>query len=79
MIIYAGTNGFLDDLEVKDIRAFESELYKYVDSANPGLLRTIEEKKALDDAIKADLNKTLKEFKEQFVANRKPVKAAAKA
>ncbi|MBV9670284.1 MAG: F0F1 ATP synthase subunit alpha, partial [Acidobacteriales bacterium] len=76
-IIYAGTNGYLDDLEVGDIKAFESELYKYVESTNPGLFRSIEEKKALDDAIKNDLNTTLKQFKEQFVANRKEAAAAA--
>ena len=44
---------------------------------NPGLFKSIEEKKALDDQVKADLNKTLKEFKERFVAERKA--AAAKA
>jgi F-type H+-transporting ATPase subunit alpha len=76
LIIYAGTNGFLDDLEVADIRAFESELYKYVESVNPNLFRTIEEKKALDDAIKSDMNKTLADFKQQFVANRSAVGAA---
>jgi F-type H+/Na+-transporting ATPase subunit alpha len=70
-IIYAGTNGFLDDIEVRDIRAFETELYKYVESTNPNLFRSIEEKKALDDAVKNDLNTTLKQFKEQFVATRK--------
>ena len=70
-IIYAGTNGFLDDLEVGDIRAFEAELYKYIDANNPGLFKNMEEKKALDDAIKADLNTTLKQFKEQFAETRK--------
>jgi F-type H+/Na+-transporting ATPase subunit alpha len=76
-IIYAGTNGFLDDLEVSDIRAFETELYKYIESANPNLFKNIEEKKALDDAIKNDLNTTLKQFKEQFVATRKQAKEQA--
>ncbi|HEY0566419.1 MAG TPA: F0F1 ATP synthase subunit alpha [Terriglobales bacterium] len=75
-IIYAGTNGYLDDLEIGDIRAFETELYKYVETSNPNLFRSIEEKKALDDTIKNDLNTTLKQFKEQFVANRKELAAA---
>src|SRR5471030_1649047 len=35
LIIFAGTNGFLDDLPVDKIREFEAELYKYVDTANP--------------------------------------------
>jgi F-type H+-transporting ATPase subunit alpha len=77
LIIYAGTNGLLDDLEVPEVRPFEKALYAYVDTANPQLFRTIEEKKALDDAIKADMTKTIKEAKERFVAERKT--AAAKA
>jgi F-type H+-transporting ATPase subunit alpha len=78
MIIYAGTNGFLDDLAVEDVRPFEKSLYQYVDSMNPGLLTTIETKKALDDAIKADLNKTLKEAKERFLAEKGATAAAAR-
>jgi F-type H+-transporting ATPase subunit alpha len=77
LIIYAGTNGFLDDLPVNQCRDFEKNLYSYVDAMNPGLLQTIETKKALDDQIKADMNKTLKEFKEKFVSERQV--AAAKA
>src|ERR1700732_316888 len=68
MIIYAGTNGFLDDLEVEQVRAFSEELNKYVESMNPKLLDTIMQKKTIDDAIKADIEKTLKEFKQRFVA-----------
>jgi hypothetical protein len=46
-------------------------LYKYVDTTNPGLLRTIMEKKILDDGLKAEMAKVIKECKEQFVAARK--------
>ena len=77
MIIYAGTNGFLDDIEVAAVRPFEKALYAYVDTANPQLFRTIEEKKALDDAIKSDMNKTIKEAKERFLAERKTATAKA--
>ena len=54
LIIYAGTNGFLDELPVEDCRAFERGLHKYADTMNPGLLKSIEEKKVLDDDLKAD-------------------------
>ena len=77
LMIYAGTNGFLDDLAVEDVKAFETELYKYVDTANPKLLSTIMEKKTLDDALKGDMQKTLTDFKQQFAASRQA--AAAKA
>jgi F-type H+-transporting ATPase subunit alpha len=63
----------LDDLPVDQVREFEAELYRYVDATNPGLLRTIMEKKVLDDQIKADMTKLIKECKEAFVAERQAV------
>src|SRR5580698_8106381 len=73
LIIMAGTGGFLDDLPVAQVREFEAELYKYVDSTNPGLLRTIMEKKILDDTLKGQLQNVIKEAKQQFVASRQAV------
>jgi F-type H+-transporting ATPase subunit alpha len=78
LTIYAGTNGYLDDLAVEDVRPFEKSLYKYVESMNPGLLTTIETKKALDDAIKADMNQTLKDAKERFLSEKGATAAAAR-
>jgi F-type H+-transporting ATPase subunit alpha len=70
LIIMAGTGGFLDDLPVAQVRDFEAELYKYVESTNPGILRTIMEKKVLDDTLKGQLQAVIKEAKQQFVAAR---------
>ncbi|MBZ5525720.1 MAG: F0F1 ATP synthase subunit alpha [Acidobacteriia bacterium] len=77
LIIFAGTNGYLDDLGVDQIRAFESELYKFVESTNAKLLDTIMQKKELTDDVKAEIEKTLREFKQRFVSDRQM--AAAKA
>jgi F-type H+-transporting ATPase subunit alpha len=75
LIIYAGTNAFLDDLPVEDCRKFEAELYRFVDNAHPGLLAKIREQKALDDALKSEINNVLKEAKERFkTAAAAPVK-----
>jgi F-type H+-transporting ATPase subunit alpha len=71
LIIFAGTSGALDDMPVEQIRPFEMELYKYVDTVNPGLLSTIMEKKILDESLKAAMTKVIKECKEQFLATRK--------
>src|SRR5437016_5996885 len=71
LIIFAGTSGALDDMPVEQIRPFEMELYKYLDTVNPGLLSTIMEKKILDDSLKGEMTKVIKECKEQFVATRK--------
>ncbi|HXR16135.1 MAG TPA: F0F1 ATP synthase subunit alpha [Terriglobales bacterium] len=73
LIIFAGTGGFLDDLPVDQVRDFEAELYKYVEATNPGLLRTIMEKKILDDNLKGEMAKIVKECKETFVAERQAV------
>jgi F-type H+-transporting ATPase subunit alpha len=70
LIIFAGTGGLLDDLPVAQVRDLEKELYKYVDATNPGLLRTIMEKKILDDSLKAQLTDVIKQAKQQFVASR---------
>ena len=75
MIIFAGTSGVLDDLAIDQVRDFEGELYRYVDSTNPGLLRTIMEKKVLDDNLKAEMTKVIKECKEAFVQDRQEVGA----
>src|SRR6266853_698119 len=75
LIIFAGTSGVLDDLPVNQVRDFEMDLYKYVETTNPGLLNTIMEKKILDDNLKADMSRVIKEAKQQFVDSRQ---AAAK-
>jgi len=71
LVIFAGTGGFLDDMPVAQVRPFEMELHNYVDTANPSLLQRIMEKKVLDDGLKAEMTKLVKECKEQFVAARK--------
>jgi F-type H+-transporting ATPase subunit alpha len=76
VIIYAGTSGLLDDVPVEQCKAFETELYRYLDSAHPALLETVREKKALDDALKSQVNSVLKEFKERFAAQHAPAAAA---
>jgi F-type H+-transporting ATPase subunit alpha len=76
LIIFAGTSGMLDDLAVEQVRAFETELYQYVDTINPGLTKAIEEKKTLDDQLKADMKKLIAEFKDKFVGDRKAAATA---
>jgi len=67
LIIWAGTNGYLDDLPVEQCRPFEAELYRFTENAHPGLLTTIREKKAIDDELKAQIKSTVEECKSRFV------------
>ena len=76
VLIYAGTNGMLDDLPVEHVRLFETELYAFLDSSHASLLQGIREKKTLDDQLKGQLSGVLKEFKERFVARHKEQLAA---
>ncbi len=78
LVIYAGTNGFLDDLSVDEVRDFEKGLHQYADTMGGALLKAIMEKKILDDQLKADMKKLVTEFKERFVAERQSA-AVAKA
>jgi F-type H+-transporting ATPase subunit alpha len=75
LIIYAGTNAWLDDIPVEHVRRFESELYSFVENAYPKVLQTIREKKVIDDQLKSEVNKALTEFKQRFAAE-KPQGAA---
>jgi F-type H+/Na+-transporting ATPase subunit alpha len=68
LIVFAGTNGFLDDLPVENVRRFETELYRFVENAHPSVLQTIREKKIIDDALKAEIKNLLTEFKQGFTS-----------
>ena len=70
LIIYAGTNGFLDDLPVEECGPFERGLYQFVENSHPEILAEIREKKILSDDLRARMEKAIQEFKERFVADR---------
>jgi len=65
-VIWAATNGYVDDVPVEDVRRFESGLLKFVENSNPGLLAAIADKKSLTDEIKADLKQALEDFKDTW-------------
>ena len=69
--MFAGTGGFLDDLPVERCREFEQGLYAFIDNAHPGIWAQIREKKALDDALRAELQNAIKEFKARFTTEEK--------
>ncbi len=64
--IYAGTNGYLDDLPVEAVRKFEKQLYTYLDTQRPDILKEIKEKKALDEDLRKKIDEALKDFKSKF-------------
>ncbi|MBV8071876.1 MAG: hypothetical protein JO270_18350, partial [Acidobacteriaceae bacterium] len=54
------------DVAVENVRAFEHDLYEFLDNSKPGVLEAIRTKKQLDDDVKNQLTAALKEFKQNF-------------
>jgi F-type H+/Na+-transporting ATPase subunit alpha len=79
MIIFAGANKYLDDLPINECRRFELELYPFLDTNYSALLNTLREKKAFDDALRAEAMKALDNFKESFKASMSAAAAATAA
>jgi F-type H+-transporting ATPase subunit alpha len=77
VIVFAGTNGYLDDVPLDQCRKFEDEIYRFVDNAHRGLWEEIRTKKVLDDALRAKLKAVIEEFKTRFLAEQPAVKAHA--
>ena len=70
IILFAGTQGYLDDLKIAQIRAFEDGLYKYLTSAQTALLDELTKKKQFDDEVRNKLHAALKEYKAGFVSEK---------
>jgi F-type H+-transporting ATPase subunit alpha len=66
LIIYAGTNGYLDDLPVDSIREFETEFFKFIDNQHPDIAISLDGKKEIDNALAAKMNLSITYFKEDF-------------
>ena len=69
IIIYAGTNGYLDDLAVGMIKKFEHQLYKFIEIKYPQIQLEIESKNDLDKGLKDELDTLIGDFKKEFLAN----------
>ena len=66
--IYVATSGQMDSVPVSEVRRFESELLQFVETNHGSILKSIRDKKALDDSIRAEIKKAVDAFKERFTA-----------
>ena len=66
LIIYAGTNGFIDELPLTTLKKYERELYSFIESKHPDVFADILKKRELDGDLRAKINKALEEFKAVF-------------
>ena len=71
--LFIATSGLIDDIPVAEIRRFEKEFLQFVETSQPSILKSISEKKALDDSIRSEIKKAAESFKERFApAENKP-------
>jgi F-type H+-transporting ATPase subunit alpha len=78
--LFVATSGALDGIPVPSVRRFEREFLAFVETNYPGILKTIAEKKALDDNIKSEIKKAVEGFKERFATDLEEAgESAAKA
>ena len=66
LIIYAVSNGYVDDYPIDKVRAYEKELYSFFDAKYPSLLKDIKSKKEIGDELKDSILKALDELKAQI-------------
>jgi F-type H+/Na+-transporting ATPase subunit alpha len=63
-ILYAVNNGYLDDVPVEKIHAFETGLHRFLESSNAALLNAIATRKELNPELEASLKKSLQQYKQ---------------
>jgi F-type H+-transporting ATPase subunit alpha len=68
IVIYASTEGHLDDLPVEDIKRFTAGLLEFVDDKYPDVALTIDRTRDLPDETKETLDKAIRDFKTKFTA-----------
>ena len=67
IMLYATTNGFLDNIKVKNVRRFEEELLEYVDTHYRDLLKDIAKQKRITVEIKNEIEKCINDFNRGFI------------
>ncbi len=65
-IIFAATNGFVDEISIEEIKRYERELLSFLEMKFSDLLPAIAEKKTLDDELQNKLSKALDDFSKIF-------------
>lgn len=66
MLIFAGTQGHLDDLPVSAIKAFEKGFLSFIRSQKEDLRKELREKRELDDTLRQKITDAILEFKKTF-------------
>jgi F-type H+-transporting ATPase subunit alpha len=76
MSVFAGTQGFLDNLQIEAIRPFEAAMHQWLVDDRADLLKKIEAASKFDDALANEMRAAITEFKNDYVKDRSDVVAA---
>jgi F-type H+-transporting ATPase subunit alpha len=68
VLIFAGTNGYIDDLPINAVKRFEKEILDFMKHRQVSLLEEIRRKKQIDDDVRGKLKAAIEEFKKGFTA-----------
>jgi F-type H+-transporting ATPase subunit alpha len=68
MIIYVATHGYLDDIKLEQVKSFELEFHKFMESQYPDIRHSISQTKVLDETKEKKLNEAIQKFKQEFLA-----------
>jgi len=66
MILFAASNGYLDELSEKAISEYEGRMLENMESVHPDLLKRIKESGVINDELEEELIKALDEFRAEF-------------
>jgi F-type H+-transporting ATPase subunit alpha len=69
VIIFAGINGYLDDLTVDSVKEFETGLFAFLDRKYADIVNAIKNDKEIKEDIQTKLINAIKEYKNDFTAN----------
>jgi F-type H+-transporting ATPase subunit alpha len=69
--IFAGVNGYLDDVAVRDVNAYEAQMLAALRAHGSEILKTIATEQKISDETKASLQKFLEDFTKTFVSGKK--------
>jgi len=66
LILFAASNGYVDEYPVGALARYEQELFRFVEARHPEVFALIAEKKEINDEVKGALSRALAAFKAQF-------------
>ena len=66
IIIYAGTNGYLNDIPVSDVKRYDKELFEYIETSGSSVVKDVTGQQKITDDIETALKKVLTDFAKVF-------------